>query len=883
MLFAFQALFEKSSQPQNYIYELNQFYTASRDFRLLAMLPDALTGRTPQQIYPFLANLKVNLLSEIRKEATADEILERLAKVRANMRNGQRSAGDGFVGSIDRTAIGGGAQSTRSAHRGRGSALERAFARKWAEGEVRQMADFLDSLGTIKQPAINEERLKELRELHRLTAAGTDDRLFVAWHLSHALFYSHGLKEEGLTIMQIAIREYQQAHAKGWPANANSPLFGYVDLLEAVKRFGEAENVLAAQIANPINPTQKYALLNRQNQCYQAALREEGQVSLGSGATLYRNLRVHLIEQMTKIDDENHRYQTVHQLLNVFRIAKEKSFAYEKDLRKFAFDQLPAILKSQTNNYGNLIIQTESSLRDLLDVRVALEFLIVRYENYPNWHLYSWQSAWNQLGDRMASDFYYLKQQAGDLEPRLLAIVLAELRRDLETRHSQSRHFYHDNNSYFWSAKADDFARVAEEVYQQHEDSGRSVAYIAEYLYHGLSRYDRAIAMLLAANDKKLLITAQLTLCDYLHERKRYAESIPILQPFVRNFPDVMGYRTRLITAYKHAARLQQMQALLADTDAHFRKKGRWIEDNIALLAKTCLDNDLFAEAAKYYGEVIPLHERTAPNRGIGQGTLSRYYSDQALAYSGLGQTQKAVDAAAAGVIAWGPSHNQRQSALQRLELVLTSAKDLEDYVKTLDQQVQKTGEDSPLIRKKIGQVYAKRNEHKQAIAQLQIAISLQPTDLETHQLLIASFDALGEKQNAIKQTLALLDVDRHNLELYKKLADRVSNEDSLAERAATTIVEAAPQEAENHQALAEVRQQENRWTDAIAEWKEVARLRALEPNGLLKLAAAQIHEKEFAQAQKSLDKLNQTEWPARFRNLRHEISELQQKIPQTR
>ena len=26
------------------------------------------------------------------------------------------------------------------------------------------------------------------------------------------------------------------------------------------------------------------------------------------------------------------------------------------------------------------------------------------------------------------------------------------------TRHSQSRHFYHDDHSYFWSAKANDFA-----------------------------------------------------------------------------------------------------------------------------------------------------------------------------------------------------------------------------------------------------------------------------------------------------------------------------------------------------------------------------------------------------------------------------------------
>jgi tetratricopeptide (TPR) repeat protein len=214
---------------------------------------------------------------------------------------------------------------------------------------------------------------------------------------------------------------------------------------------------------------------------------------------------------------------------------------------------------------------------------------------------------------------------------------------------------------------------------------------------------------------------------------------------------------------------------------------------------------------------------------------------------------------------------------------VLAEAKDLDEYVKTLDQEVQKEGQDSPLIRQKIGVVYAKRNEHPKAISQFQIAIQLDPTDAETQQQLIKSYDALGDQAGAIRQTLALLDVDRHNLELYKKLADRLANDEALSERAATTIVEAAPNEAEHHQALAEVRQKRNRWADAISQWKLVAQLRALEPGGLVNLAAAQIHEKQFSEAQESLDKLNRTEWPSRFSDLPRQIRELQEKIPKKR
>ena len=42
-----------------------------------------------------------------------------------------------------------------------------------------------------------------------------------------------------------------------------------------------------------------------------------------------------------------------------------------------------------------------------------------------------------------------------------------------------------------------------------------------------------------------------------------------------------------------------------------------------------------------------------------------------------------------------------------------------------------------------------------------------------------------------MRQTLALLDFDRHNLELYKQLAARLKCDEALFERAATTIVAA--------------------------------------------------------------------------------------------
>ncbi len=880
VLFAFQALFEKSNHPQNYAYELAEFYTACRDFRLLQMVPDALIGRTPQQIYPFLTTLKYNLLHEIRKEATADELLKRLTEVRATCKSPvDLRALDLLEALIERQASA--VLNQPGPHiEASLAALKRAFEREWAEGEVRQMAEFLDSLGTIKQPKLNAERVRQLRALHQLCQPGTEDRLFVAWNLGHALHYYHDQKVEALAVMEIAHREYLQAHPDGWPNHANRPLNGYVGLLESAKQFAKAEQVLTTQIEHPINPSQKYWLLDRRNDCYLEALRENGLVTLGSGETLYHNLLKHVLDQLQDIENENHRYQTVRSVLDIFRAAKEKNYAYQQDLRKFAFDQLPSLLVKQQNNYYDLIIETSDALHSLISAQVALEYLIVSYENYPKRYEYTWQSAWNRLSSRMAGHHQSLNQKIGGLEPRLLAIVKAELRRDLQTRYSRSRYFYADHN-YYWSEKANVFAQVAEEVLKERKDSGRSVAYIAEYLYNDLNRYNRAIEILLAAHDKHLLSTSdQIQLCEYLHAQNRHAESIPILVPLVREFPNKMRDRMLLVTAYNRASRSGQMRELLTETETHFRQQGRWTEVNIAQMATTCLENKLYADAVKFYGEVIPLHQRMAPNRGIGQGALSKYYSSQAEAYSGLGNTEKAVDAASAGVVAWGPRHSEREQALATLEKVLFAGKDLDSFVKHLDKKAEQEKQDSPIIRQRVGQVYADSAKHQQAVGQFRIALELQPTDVETHQLLIKSYDALNNKEAAVQQTLALLDLDRHNLQLYEKLAERLAHDDALSERAATTIVEAAPKEAEHHQALAELRQKQNRWPEAIQHWQHVAEQRSLEPNGLLNLTSAQIHEKRFPEARESLKKLHQTEWPARFSDLTGKIQRLEEQIP---
>ena len=78
---------------------------------------------------------------------------------------------------------------------------------------------------------------------------------------------------------------------------------------------------------------------------------------------------------------------------------------------------------------------------------------------------------------------------------------------------------------------------------------------------------------------------------------------------------------------------------------------------------------------------------------------------------------------------------------------------------------------------------------------------------------------------------------------------------------------------------LAEVRQQQDRWSEAATQWEQVTRIRALEPTGLLKLASAQIHLCQWDQATQTLRKVGARTWPPRFGEVRNEIRQMETRI----
>ena len=881
VLIMFSALFEKSGNPQNSLWILQQFYQASHDFRLLAVLSDSVVGHTAAKVYPFVQQMQ-GVLTEIRDEATADRLRELIVKVRERARTvvDQRAL-DLLEVQVERRAAE--VQNQAGPHVAAAlAALKRAFEHEWLEGEQRLMADYLAGLGAISSSPLAHEQLRQMQALFDWQARGTYVRLHVGHRLAEAM-RAYYRTTEAIDLLQAALREFQEAHDGRLPVSANNALATLISFLNSQRHFVRAEKILNEQLLHPVYGQQRLWLVQRLYDVYLDALRNDGEVSLGSGKTLYKAFERTLLKAL-ETTDQNHRYNLVNQLCGLYRTAYEKKLSgVGEDLVRFATNIIPEVLTRQTSNYPSLVNQVAATVHDVAGVRAGLAFLIERIEHEPRWFRFTNQDGWSQFAYTLDSWRIELRDLE-DLDGRLLKIVLAELRRDLETQQARTRlmYFTYGPDHRFWKEKTDDFARTAEEVYSRLKESGTAVQYIAEYLFNGLGRRGRAIEMLFIANREKILDEAgRSKLVGFLNVENRFGESIALLEPLIEEHPENLNYRVWLMHAYFRTNRKVELAAQLKQTDEHFHKTGQWNEIVLAALAGSCLQNELYDECVTYSQELIRRHAQSQPNRGIGNDTLSTCYANMALAYAGLKQTAKAVDAACGAIVSWGPRHANRTGAIEALKSVLRKSADLTAYAAELDRETASDNEDRPIVRKALGQVLLERGEYPRAIAQLERALAMEPNDVETHQALLACYDKSHNRERAIGQILQTLDVTKHDMALYQNLAERyvAAERPHDAERAYTSIVEALPSESESHALLAEIREKQHRWPEAIIQWEQVARIRELEPTGLIRLAAAQIHEGQWDAARATLRKIDTTTWPPRFNDALRQAREMQKQF----
>jgi tetratricopeptide (TPR) repeat protein len=363
----------------------------------------------------------------------------------------------------------------------------------------------------------------------------------------------------------------------------------------------------------------------------------------------------------------------------------------------------------------------------------------------------------------------------------------------------------------------------------------------------------------------------------------------------VKSWPLDLTRRVYLMTAYYRTRQPQALAKLLQATDALFHKEDRWNESSMSQLGRACLECELFEQAVEYLKEAIAAHATARLGkpckfaevdltRHLGDAELASQYRDLALSYKGLKNTKAGVDAAASAIVVWPRRHHQRAEMINTLRRVLSDSPDLPAYVKTLDQETKDSGQDKPIVRKLLGEVFQERKQYAAAVAQFRIAVQLSPGDSEIHTKLIACYDALEDNAGAIAQSFDWLELNRRNFDLWKHLGDRLdkTSEAAEAERARTSLAEVAPGETEGHVKLAETREEQQRLEEALEQWQTVAELRKLEPIGLLNIARVQLALNQKAAATETLKQLDDRTWPEHFQEeLKKQLPELRKKAGQ--
>ena len=149
-------------------------------------------------------------------------------------------------------------------------------------------------------------------------------------------------------------------------------------------------------------------------------------------------------------------------------------------------------------------------------------------------------------------------------------------------------------------------------------------------------------------------------------------------------------------------------------------------------------------------------------------------------------------------------------------------------------------------------------------------------------------YDLADDKASAARQLFELIKLYPREVKLYTQLGDRLDEKQLAArypggkERALTSMIEMLPTETEGHTQLAKIRQEQDRWDDAIIHWQRVAEIRSKEPEGLLNLCRAYLHQRQRSEAQSAFKQLRRTAWPSRFdKTLKNELSKLQSELGQ--
>ncbi|MFO0933564.1 MAG: VIT domain-containing protein [Planctomycetota bacterium] len=874
MLRVLRFLLTKAEDPGNYVGNALQLYRPTKDFRVLEALADGVTGHAPEAVYRYLQQV-TSIVGDIHEEATCDALGERLAAALAKAtRDVDRRALRLVLSAVHARAA---AVPKADPAQGRKalSALTAAFEGGLVPGERLLFARHLATLQP-SVPGVAEEQMRQLLALRAGSDGDRNERLALDRTIADVL-WARGRHDEAADRLSAALDAIRAEVGGTLPPDAFDDYGTLLGWWQSMGRFRVAEDRLRGDLAKETRSMRREQLRLRLFQLYGAALANGATLSLGGGVALFRagsaELEQYLLEGPAYLLGEA---AQAHAALSEAATRSAPSADPGAAYLAFARARLATLTERVPQDAMDLLQLVLAHLERVAGPRAALELALDAYDRDLPWRHRNHQGVWDRFSGNLA-EWRRVAADARDLERRLLPIVLKHLEEELSAGQQGANAFCHVRNTTFWTAHRRDFLAVAKKVAEVNAGRPEVALSVARYLADGLEDRAEAIAtleMVLAQGRDPEPVRHTLT--TWLRDAGRFADAWPHAQRLVAERPTNAAYRFLAADVLHGLRRAADVRALLEAGVAPAKAEKLWVDDLAAAYGKKALEVGHPDLAVLWTEEALQLRRDAGGSVSGVQPELAAWYGTLARARSARGETDAAVKAATAAVVAWGNDQRQRGEALDALRAVLAAANDLEAWQGRYDAEVAAAGTDAPVLRKALAAVWTDRGRNDLAVAQLRLARDLDPLDGETHGLLVQALDRLGDAKGALDALFASVRLAPRNLQAYADLAarfDRVG--DAVAgERARTNLVEAAPSEPEGHRMLAAIRASAGRLDLAAERWRQVVRVRPDDPTGWLSLADTLTRLGDAAGARKTLEHVLSRTWEERFGDVKQQAAQ---------
>lgn len=877
-------LLRRSQNPSWHLEIVQGLYAATKDFRIPRAFAEAMVGGTEGSVYGLLGSMG-QIFTMLQDEAAIDQIFAEIARQKAaNPSPTDRRALDLLHFSVRHRML-------EQKEGGRAhladvlAALEEAFQGTFSAETAVNYANFLASKGKFAAPEVSDLAIKQLIELERSVDAASNRKVSMMQSRAY-VEWQNDRREDAIRTMTAVVDSMRDLKTGKLPMSAIDACSRLIEYRESTRDWREAERFWTTEIARGYSEPETFEFEQHLIGTATRALANGATIALGRGPELYRELfrRLHApLVDGPRRERDGRLLAAVIELWNSVRSGECRPFA-EADLKTFAFVDTPRILANRRGRDDiALVWQVASRLIELVDPALGVKFLVERAEAMPPYLEMIGEGFWSswawQLSQGMSkAGFSNLSE---DIAERAWRIVERELRRDLEQIAPYNRTIY-SKDDHYWSQKEKRFVEIATEIALSPRSDEAIVMHCAEYVAHSLRLASPAADIVLDRLRRgSLTTTSRSKLVGYLENCGRHAAALPIARDLVREEPKEANHRYALIRVLAALKQMPEAEAELDRFEKEFLAERAGKENMIASMADLAMTAGFPKTAARLFEEALNLNIRSSPSRGVGNAQTASYYRKIAEIRRRLGETDPAIAAAMAEIVVWPEGHNQRTGAIENLNTIVSGIDDLRGYVAEFEKEVAATKLENPILRRALGVAFDRKSRPAEAAEQYRKALETAPEDLGTAELLVRALGAAGQKQAARDAAWEYAETKGRDPELFIDVGRRSVElgEKDLAERAFTNAIEISPNESENHRAVAELREQSEKFDEAVFHWGEVAKLRSLEPTGLLNRARVLIRLGRAEEAKKDIEQLRTQKWDPRFAEELKKIAELERSL----